>query len=65
MSESETSEYIMGQVRSIACIMQDLKLQLEAGNIGMAKVLTEQLVQDNYFLHACLKKHPRYTPGPA
>lgn len=59
---SETSEYIMGQVRSIALIIADAKLQNRSGNRGMTESLLEQLGQEVEFLHNMLVRHPPFKP---
>jgi len=59
---SETSDYIMGQVRSMALIIADTKLQNRAGNKGMVESQLEQLGQEIEFLHGMLVRHPPYRP---
>lgn len=60
---SETSEYIMGQVRSIALIIADTKLHNSARNNGMVQANLEQLSQELEFLHSMLVRHPPYRPS--
>jgi len=59
---SETSEYIMGQVRACRLILADAKLWNRAGNRGMTGSLLEQLNQELEFLTAMLVQHPPYKP---
>ena len=60
---SETGEYIMGQVRSMALIVADTKLHHRSGNKGMVASQLEQLQQEIEFLYSMLKKHPPYSPS--
>lgn len=57
---SETSEYIMGQVRAIALILADTKLHNRSGNRGMVASNLEQLEQEISFLRSMLVRHPPY-----
>jgi hypothetical protein len=55
---SETSEYIMGQVRSMVIINRNTAQAYSKGDLAQVGALLQQQEQELKFLQSMLRRHP-------